>query len=193
MTATTPRRTPSTALPIIPPGGGEDVVLKAFLDYHRTIARRKVEGLTDADLWRRLPGHPSPLTVGGILKHLAWVEIKWSQHVFLGVPYPQIAEPWASRRGTDPDWEWDVRQDTAQDVLSWYDAAVDIARSAYDSAPSLDTVSRNAGSADPGTDTPDDAVPYELRWILTHLLEEYARHAGHLDLLREVIDGTTGN
>lgn len=182
-----------TELPVIPARGAESVILTTFLDHQRAVVRRKAEGLIDEQLRRRLPGHPSPLTIGGVVKHLGWVEIKWSQHVFAGCPYDQIDEPWRSQRGTDSDWEWDPSQDSAVQLLEWFETAVATAGAVYSRAPSLSANSRQVGCADPGSETLPDAESYELRWILTHLIEEYARHAGHLDLIREEIDGVTGS
>ncbi|MCH8611483.1 DUF664 domain-containing protein [Arsenicicoccus dermatophilus] len=112
---------------------------------------------------------------------------------FLGQPYDAVGEPWSSRRGTDPDWEWDVRADSGPRLLAWFDEACEAARQAYATADSCATLSRIAGSPDPGEEPGEDETPHELRWILTHLIEEHARHAGHLDLLREHLDGTTGD
>lgn len=185
-----------TPLPVIPAAADAHAMLTAFLDYQRTVVRRKAEDLTDTQLRTHLPGHPSPLTVGGIIKHLAWVEIKWAQAVFLGHPYPDTDDPWATHRVTSQhrdSWEWDVTTDTADTLLGWYDHATTTARAIYAATPDLTTMSRGAGCADPGEPTSEDAEPYQLRWIITHLIEEHARHAGHLDLLREHLDGTTGN
>lgn len=197
-TPVTPPRHPadtasaSTPLPVIPAQGNETELLTAFLDYQRAVVRRKAEGLTNEQLNVRLPSHPSTLTIGGVVKHLSWVEIKWSQAVFLGRDYTDIDEPWATHRSTDPHWEWDTHALTPQALLALYDSAITAATEAYDSAPPTQ-LSARAGCADPGQDEDDDATRYELRWILTHLIEEYARHAGHLDLLREHVDGATGN
>ncbi|PFG65629.1 uncharacterized protein DUF664 [Propionibacteriaceae bacterium ES.041] len=184
---------PPTELPVVPAAASERAMLEAFLDHQRTVVRRKAEGLTDEQLRTHLPGHPSPLTVGGIIKHLGWVEIKWAQHVFLGRSYADIAEPWASSRRANPNWEWGIGEDTGDQLLIWYDQAIQTARAAYATAGGPDTVSRGAGSADPGEPADEDASPYQLRWILIHLIEEYARHAGHLDLIREHLDGRTGD
>lgn len=184
------QRTPLPALPTI---AGERLMLESFLDHQRAIVRRKVEGLSDDQLRARLFGHPSPLTVGGILKHLAWVEVKWSRIVFLGLPFSKVGHPWTTMRGTDPEWEWDVSDDTGSYLLSLHLEAVNISRAIYAEVPTLTVLSRRAGCEDPEEPPQKGEQTYELRWIYAHLLEEYARHAGHLDLLRENIDGVTGD
>ncbi|GAA3674828.1 DinB family protein [Yimella lutea] len=182
-----------TELPVISGTGREQPMLREYLTYQRVVVRRKAEGLSDGQLRARLSGHPSALTVGGILKHLSWVEVKWAEAVFRGIPYELIQEPWASRRGTDAEWEWDTRGESGEQVLALYDRATRVADDVYDSVLDFDRVGVRAGSEDPGQ-TPDaDAPSYALRWILLHLIQEYSRHAGHLDLLREQIDGSTGD
>lgn len=182
-----------TELPVIPAAGAELELLDAYLDYQRAVARRKAERISASSLRQRLPGHPSLLTIGGVLKHLSWVEIKWSQAVFLGYDYDEIDEPWAGCRDTDPDWQWDVSTTDPDEVLDLHDRAVGAARAAFAAASSPSSLSRRTGCADPGEDGSDDNSRYQLRWILIHLIEEYARHNGHLDLLREAVDGATGN
>jgi hypothetical protein len=85
-----------------PINGGEAEILLAFLDYHRDTLRMKADGLDAAQLDQRL--EPSPMTLGGMLKHLAYVEDWWLNQVFAGHPEP---EPWASADwDADNDWDW---------------------------------------------------------------------------------------
>jgi uncharacterized damage-inducible protein DinB len=163
-----------------PLDGDETTTVLGFLDYHRDTLRMKVEGLDADQLQATLP--PSTMTLGGMVKHLAFVEHWWTRCVFEGQEY---AEPWASV-DWDADWDWDwhsAKGDSPEQIWALYDAMV----------ADADTVIAGAGldgvSAKPSRRTGE---PFNLRCILLHLIEEYARHNGHADLLRESIDGETG-
>ncbi len=163
-----------------PQSGAERSLLLAFLDYHRDTLRMKAGGLDAAQLATALP--PSEMTLGGMVKHLALVENNWLREVFLGEP---MSEPWRSADwDADRDWDWHSAQDDSPEQLwALYDAMVAdadavIARAGLDDL-SVRT-SRRTGEA------------FSLRWILLHLVEEYARHNGHADLIRESIDGAVG-
>jgi uncharacterized damage-inducible protein DinB len=163
-----------------PPQGDERTLLLAYLDYHRDTLRLKAGGLDAAQLATALP--PSDMTLGGMVKHLALVEHSWIRRVFLGEEY---AEPWASVDwAADEDWDWhSARDDSPEQLWALYDATVaDVDRALAGADP--DTL-----SARPSRQTGE---PYSLRFILLHLVEEYARHNGHADLIRESIDGATG-
>jgi len=156
--------------------------LSAFLDFQRATVIRKVEGVPKADLGRTaLP--TTELTLAGLLKHLALVEDSWFQAVFLGEPLP---EPWVSAPfDDDPDWDFhSAPDDEPPDLLRLYTAAVGRSRDVVAVEESLDRLSMWTGER--------EGKPFSLRWILLHLIEETARHAGHADLLREAIDGQTG-
>jgi len=177
MTETVERRDP-------PLRGGEADTLLAFLDYHRDTLRKKVAGLDRGQLGRTLG--PSTMTLGGLVKHLTLVEENWFSVVLEGNPLP---EPWGSVDwADDPDWEWRTgASDEPTDLLTAYDGTVgrmDAHIAAALERKGLDTesvkTSRHGGGA------------FSLRWILLHMLEEYARHNGHADLLRESIDGQVG-
>lgn len=163
-----------------PVQGDERTLLLAFLDYHRETLRQKAGGLDAAELATALP--PSDMTLGGMVKHLALVEHWWLRRVFAGAEY---AEPWASVDWeADADWDWhSARDDSPPALWALYDATVDDADAVIAGAR-LDDL-----SARPSRRT---GQPFSLRWILLHLVEEYARHHGHADLIRESIDGTTG-
>jgi uncharacterized damage-inducible protein DinB len=158
----------------------ERVTLLQYLDYHRATLEWKVGGLSQEQLATRVGA--SDLTLAGLVKHLALVEDSWFQRVFLGLDLP---EPW---RGVDfdvdPDWEFRTAlDDDPADLLALYAAACERSRAAVASAHTLDALSvrpRRSGNH------------VSLRWILMHMIEETARHNGHADLLREAIDGATG-
>lgn len=165
----------------------EATTVRAFLDYHRDTLRWKVSGLTQEELARTLP--PSTMTLGGMVKHLALVESNWFEVVLDGAELmmpPFDAIDWDA----DRDWDWDSAvHDTPEQLLALFDEAVGRSDKLIDAALAgpngLDTLSvrtsRRSGNA------------YSLRWILLHMVEEYARHNGHADLIRESIDGQVGD
>jgi uncharacterized damage-inducible protein DinB len=161
---------------------GEREMLCAFLDYHRATLEWKVDGLGDDDL-HRAAVPTSTLTLAGLVKHLALVEDSWFTNRFAGHDDP---DPWAGAPfDDDPDWEFHSSADDSLDeVLSIYRAACARSRAVVAAAGSLDdqavAVDRRHGQH------------FTLRWILLHMIEETARHNGHADLLREAIDGATG-
>jgi uncharacterized damage-inducible protein DinB len=149
-----------------------------MLDYARDTVHAKCEGLRETDA-RRAPLPDSPLmTISGIVNHLRWVEAWWIEAVLLG---REINDP-----GTDddPDREFRIAVEMPlAEVLADYRAACARHRSLVASLD-LDTPSR--GALDWRSE------PVTLRWILLHLVEETARHNGHLDILRELADGARG-
>jgi uncharacterized damage-inducible protein DinB len=173
------------AVPRIDPDLAADELtsLSQFLDFHRATLVDKVSGLSTEQLAERaVPS--SAITLGGMLKHLALVEDDWFQVKFLGRPE---VEPWASAPfDVDPDWDWhSAVDDTPQDLLGLYDAACARSRAAVvEVGDDLDTLSV---ATDPRT-----GGRFSLRWILIHMIEESARHNGHVDLIREAIDGSVG-
>jgi hypothetical protein len=170
-----------------PINGGEADILLAFLDYHRDTLRIKADGLDAAQLDQRL--EPSPMTLGGMLKHLAYVEDWWLNQVFAGHPEP---EPWASADwDADNDWDWhSATENSPEELRALLDAAIAasdrILAVAVAAPEGLDAVSQLSSHRRPGQ-------RFSLRWIVVHLLEEYARHNGHADLIRESIDGQVGD
>jgi uncharacterized damage-inducible protein DinB len=163
----------------------EATTIRAFLDYHRDTLRWKVDGLDQQQLAQPLA--PSTMTLGGMLKHLALVESSWFEAVLLGGSYmpPFDTVDWDA----DNDWDWhSAADDTPEQLMALFDEAVRRADAAIDrtlaTPTGLDTESvrksRHTGEH------------FTLRWILLHMVEEYARHNGHADLLREAIDGSTG-
>ncbi len=155
----------------------ERTMLVAVLDWYREGVLHKVEGMRQAD------ATSSPLrsgtTAAGLVKHLALVEDSWFTTRFAGRPEP---EPWASAPfDDDPDWEFSSAGDEP------LEHAVELYRAAC--ARSRDVT---AAYALDDTATRGDGREFSLRWALLHLVEETARHLGHLDLLRELADGSTG-
>jgi uncharacterized damage-inducible protein DinB len=165
--------------------GDETETLLAFLDYHRSTFRSKVVGV-DPDGLAATVG-TSTMTLGGMMKHLTLVEQSWLCRVLSDEP---LGEPWDAVDWTeDPDWEWRTgAQDPAAELFAAYDDAVSRCRLRVDSALAsggLDTLSKRPSRQ-------EGAGAFSLRWILLHLVEEYARHNGHADLLREAVDGEVG-
>ena len=159
----------------------ERATLSAFLDYHRATLLAKIEGLGREHL--AVAAVPtSALTLAGLVKHLAVVEDSWFQEEFLGLEL----EPWASAPWhDDPDWDFhSAVDDEPADLVALYRAAIERSRAVVAAASSLDALSVRESRR--------EGTPFSLRWILLHMIEETARHNGHADLLREAIDGSTG-
>ena len=154
--------------------------LGQYLDYQRETILLKADGLTRQQLGQKIP--TSDLTLAGILYHLALNEESWLEVRFLGLPE---REDWQGIDWeADPDYEFRTALAREPDWLRRrYREACDRARQAVASADSLDQLS---------VDTLSDGERFTLRWVLLHLIEETARHAGQADLLREAIDGTVG-
>ena len=158
----------------VPFTGGEKESLKAALDRHREAVLWKVEGLDDDEL--RRPMTPSGTNVLGLVKHLAAVEYGWFCE-----PFGRPTEPLPF---DEDDEDADLRVDpgeTTADVLAFYERA----RAAGD------RVIADLDLDDTGTAWFGDTV--SMRWVLLHMVEETARHAGHVDIVRELIDGVTGD
>ena len=169
-------------IPTIPKSGTELETLVAFLDYQRAVIIDKCSGLTASQLATRL--EPSSLTLPGLAYHLALVEDDWFQSDFAG---DALGEPWASVDWeSDPDWEFDVAPTMdIDDVLNAYREAIARSNAIVTAAASCDQLSARAH--------PRTGEHWSLRWILVHMIEETARHAGHADLIRESIDGEVGD
>lgn len=163
-----------------PAAADETTMLRAWVDFYRATLRRQTAGLSVEQLAATLA--PSTLTLGGMVKHLAFVEGYWFRHVLLGVDQH---EPWASAPwDDDADWDWhSAAADDPADVRALYDAEV----AAADAV--LDRVLAEGEGLDLLAVRGRHGRQCSLRWILVHMVEEYARHAGHADLIRESIDG----
>jgi dienelactone hydrolase/uncharacterized damage-inducible protein DinB len=162
------------------PGAGERDLLGQYLDFQRATVLAKTEGLTREQMARQHP--PSPLTLAGLLYHLALVEETWLEVRFLGLP---AREPWAGVDfGADPEWEFRTAAEMEpEQVRQRYRDACERSRRAAAQA---------SGLGQESVVTFPDGRAFTLGWVLLHLLEETARHAGHADLIREAIDGTVG-
>lgn len=159
--------------------------LLAFLNYHRTTLRNRVEGVDDAG--RAHTVGASTMTLGGLLKHLTLVEDHWFTQVLRGLP---ASAPWNSVDwDDDPDWEWRTgATDSAEDLFTAFDQTT--ARSDQIVATALSANGLHTLSMRPSRNEKEGH--FSLRWILLHMIEEYARHNGHADLLRESVDGVVG-
>ena len=173
-----------TDTPWEPPLAGTDLTqLTGALERLRTIFRWKADGLDAAGLGQRAAR--SSLTLGGLLKHLALVEDYYFTSRFdgtgLGGPWPEV--DWDS----DPDWEFRTAPDDAPETLyALWDGAVQRSRERLAAALEKD------GSLDQPVAAHRGDEHASLRRLLSDLVEEYGRHTGHADLLREAVDGLTG-
>lgn len=162
-----------SALPDPPYAADEKTTLTSFLDWYRDAILRKIEGLDREAVTRRLL--PSSTTLLGMVKHLAYVERGWFQSSFLGESVQRL------RSESDPDAEFRIEAgESVEDITGLYRREVERSRQIVADA-SLDDHARRP-----------DRTAYMLRWIMVHMIEETARHAGHADILREQIDGATG-
>lgn len=149
-------------------------MLGDFLSWYRQVIVNKASGLSLGDASR--PMTPTGLSPLGIIKHLAWAEAGWFRDTFAGEPI-----------GTEVPNADSFRlaaEDTVESVTAAYHNECAHSRAIVDGTRSLDQL-----SARPST----NYGHVSLRWILVHMLEETARHAGHLDLMRESLDGRTGD
>jgi len=159
------------------PGRGEKAVLAEYLDRYRMTFELKCEGLTAEQLaTRSVP--PSTMSLLGMIRHLARVEHSWTRRVFEGQP----ELPRLYRTEDDPDLDFNqavADKDVVADAWDAWRGEVSHARDVY-AGLDLDALIDVHGTE------------VEVRDIVVHLIEEYARHVGHVDLLRECIDGRTG-
>jgi uncharacterized damage-inducible protein DinB len=150
-------------------------MLTAFLDWYRVVMIRKIEGL-DSEGLRRSPV-ASGTSLGGLVKHLAYVERHWFGSAYGGLT---LDYPWTDE---DPDADFRLDDDeTAESLTDFYQAECKRSRGMVAANPDLDrVVPASRGRM------------VSLRWILVHMIEETARHAGHADIIREMVDGTVGD
>lgn len=157
----------------IPRVGDERTLLCAMVDYQRAVLLRKVGGLDEDDLRRTMT--PTGLTLLGLVKHLAYIERYWFQEVFAG---EAVTMPWSD---DDPDADWrPAAGESAQEIVALYLGEAERSRQIA-AVAELDAMSAHHD------------VSVSLRWVLLHMVEELARHLGHADLMRERVDGATGD
>jgi hypothetical protein len=162
-----------------PPANIDEPValLLGFLDFLEDVTLRKISGLTEDRL--RTTAVPSGWTPLGMIKHLACTERFWTRHVFLG---EHVDFSWPGH----PDAEWRVDDgDSTESITSFYRSERSHTRSALAGLP--------AGAPGQRPFHPDGGLPPTLGWVLCHLVQQAARHAGHLDIARELIDGSVGS
>jgi uncharacterized damage-inducible protein DinB len=159
-----------------PPVADERTSLSAWLDFQRATLLRKCEGLDDVQLRRAMV--PSGTSLLGLVKHLIAVEHGW-----FAICFAQTGEPHLFSTEDDPDA--DLRPEpgeSAQQLFDGYLRACERSRQIVAAADSLDRTAPHPRLGE-----------VDLRWILTHMVEETARHNGHADIVRELIDGATGD
>lgn len=166
------RREPGTDL-------DEKSTLCGWMDFHRATILMKLEGLDDVSIRRRLV--PSGTSLIGLVKHLSLAEHYWFTQIFAG---SDAGLP----RPNDPEADWRVGDgESTEDVVNLYIASCDRSRRIVDGA-SLDDHAKWGKI----TNRRGPSSIFTLRWILTHMIEETARHNGHADIVRELLDGQTG-
>ncbi|MFI6943937.1 DinB family protein [Streptomyces sp. NPDC050418] len=163
--------------PLPPLNADERTTLEGWLEFHRATLARKCEGLTDAQA-ATASAPPSPFTLTGLVQHMAEVERNWYRRVLAGEQAPPIFDPEADPDG--PDGGFDLAPDaTLSGALAIWREETAYARKLCTDRE-LTTTGRFMNQ------------DVSLRWIHVHMIEEYARHNGHADLLRERVDGATG-
>jgi uncharacterized damage-inducible protein DinB len=155
--------------------GDERLMLTTWLDYERATLLWKCEQL-DGDALVRQEVPPSTLSLLGLVRHMLLVEWSWFVRVFKGDPQPA---PIATDVDRDADFN-DLDPARAMADIEAFQRQCDISRSIVDHAESFDAMAAS------------EKRKVSLRWIMIHMIEEYARHNGHADLLRERIDGAVG-
>jgi uncharacterized damage-inducible protein DinB len=165
-----------------PPQGGELELLTAFLERQRELLAWKCRGVDRAGLSLKVAA--SAMTMAGLLKHMALVENYWFVQWMLderpGPPWDGV--DWDANR----DWDWaSAADDSPEDLFALWEVAIARSQQVIAAAPAgLDTVARKTA--------PEGWTSPSLRWVLLHMIEEYARHVGHADLMREAYDGEVG-
>jgi uncharacterized damage-inducible protein DinB len=163
--------------------GDQTQLFLEYLDYYREVVARKLDGLSEDELrTSRLPSGWTPLE---LLKHLVYMERRWLRWGFTAEP---VDAPWGDNAGDDPEAGWQVGPDETLGLLvASLHAGGRRTREIVTAASGLDQPAALGGRFADGSSEPPTLV-----WILFHVLQEYARHAGHLDIVRELADGETG-
>jgi uncharacterized damage-inducible protein DinB len=156
--------------------GDERVMLRVFLDFHRATLAMKCEGLNDEQL-RERSSPPSTLTLLGLVRHMAEVERTWFRRAIAGEVVPLV---WSDEM--DFQAAYDASSSSRSEAFTAWEAEVARSREIEQSASSLDVLGYQ----------PRWQQNVSLRFVMLHLIHEYARHNGHADFLREALDGTVG-
>jgi hypothetical protein len=167
-----------------PPANADEVTtLLGFLNFQRATLGWKTQGLDAAGLGKTTAA--STMTLGGLLKHMALVEDHWFSFWLRG---NEKAAEWADIDwDADPDYEWrTAADDTPEQLRELWQASVNHSQAMVAAALT------QGDFGQPSVRVWRDGRHPSLRWIVCHMIEEYARHNGHADLLRESIDGMTG-
>ena len=167
-----------------PPVASDEVsTLLGFLEFQRATLEWKCRDLASTGMQKKTAA--SSMTLGGILKHMAYVENHWFSDWLMG---RDKLSPWREVDWSqDRDWDWNsAATDTPEQLLRLWHDACELSRLDVATALEIGVLGQLAKSSWPNGDSPS------LRWILVHMIEEYARHNGHADLLREAIDGQVG-
>ena len=153
----------------------ERTALGERLDHYRAIVAGALAGVT----WPQASAPPLPrtnMTMAGIVRHLAWAEDRWFQGRLLGLPMPA---PWDAPGADDPDAAMSLGTDDSVDgILDLYATACERSRRA---------MARFASFSQPAVVASFGVGPVNLRWIMVHMIDETARHAGHLDVLGDAL------
>ncbi|MTE17969.1 DUF664 domain-containing protein [Streptomyces sp. TRM43335] len=167
--------------PVPPPHADERATLEGWLDLARATLEMKCSGLDD-DQARRASVPPSSMTLLGLVRHMAEVERSWFQRIFAGSDVP-----WLYGEGTESGFDLAPDQGIEEALATW---RAQVARSRELVAGASPDDFGLLPEAESGHLGGERRV--SLRWILIHMVGEYARHNGHADLIRERIDGATG-
>jgi hypothetical protein len=166
---------PAVTRPEPPLTGDDDTMLPPWLDYQRATLLWKCE-LLDGEALVRRSVPPSGISLLGIVRHMTIVEWHWFERVFAGASTPQ---PISTDHDEDADWN-DLDPVGATADMERFQRQCEVSRAIVTGAESMDQRAVKARDA------------MALRWIMVHMIEEYARHNGHADFLRELVDGAVG-
>ncbi len=162
--------------PYVPASGEEKAQLDAWLDFFRATLLHKCDGLNAAQLKER-PIATSRLSLLGIVRHMTFVEQVWFETTLAG---HEVIEYYKNEGDRDADFN-DLDSDALEVVMDLYLHEIKVSRE-LSAGHDLDEVAKK----------PRRGREVDLRWIYVHMISEYARHCGHADVIREMIDGTTG-
>ena len=152
-------------------------MLDGWLEFHRATLEMKCDGLS-ADQLRQRAVPPSSLSLLGLIRHMTDVERHWFRNTLHGEDAPDL---YSTEDDRDGDFDHIEDADPVETFAAWH-AELDHSRQLLAAVPSLDEIGAR----------PRRGQPVSVRWIVMHMIEEYARHNGHADFLRERIDGSVG-